>query len=324
MKAEQVNPAVVVEAVCRVCGASSPMRPYELYEVMYRTFEPFRYQLCPVCGSMQIETIPVDLSRHYPYDYYSLGGTRGSDLVRWIRAQGLRFASGGWNAVGQLLTLINRLPSDATWLKACKPRRDARILDVGCGRGDRLRELALAGFTRLQGIDPYVAADIEVAPGVTVVRGELESLTGEFDLIMLHHSLEHVPAPRTTVAAAARLLARSGMLLIRVPVMGSWAWRTYGTDWVQLDAPRHLYQFSANGILALAQSSGLAVNAVVYDSFDLQFSGSQRVRSARAGNADDPRFSKSELRRFRKRADTLNDAADGDQACFVLSHRSDV
>lgn len=304
---------------CRVCGEHGVPVAYQLYEGMFRSFEPFSYRFCPHCGSMQIAEVPADLSRHYPKTYYSLGGARGSAFVHWVRSQGLRHAAGHRTLVGHALTLANRLPSDAQWLRVCAPKLDARILDVGCGTGDRLREFALAGFRCLKGVDPFVDADIDVAPGVTVVRGELEGLSGEHDLIMLHHSLEHVPAPRETIRAASRLLAPRGQILIRVPVMGCWAWRTYGVDWVQLDPPRHLCQFSAKGMSALAASSGLRVQSTIYDSFELQVLGSENVRNARAGQAQGARPSKARVRECRRQARELNAAADGDQACFVLS-----
>lgn len=316
-QAEEVSQAGA-ERLCRVCDRSARMASYTLYEMMFKTGEPFVYRLCPECGSMQIDEIPPDLERHYPRNYYSLGGRPRSYFTRWLRAEALKYCAGERSVIGALQVWLDKVPTDDLWLEACKPGLDWRILDVGCGRGDRLRALAMAGFTRLHGVDPFVSQDMQPAPGVTVQRGEIESVVGEFDLIMMHHSLEHVTEPRETVRAAIKLLAPDGMLLIRVPVMGAWAWRTYGIDWLQLDPPRHLTQFSEKGMRALAKSLGLMVSKVVYDSFELQFK-SERVRQARLGVAvSNKRFSRKERRVFKKRARELNQARDGDQACFVL------
>lgn len=304
---------------CRVCGHVGEMTSWQLNEVMFGSFEPFAYQLCASCGSLQIERIPSDLSRHYPANYYSIRGNTGSDLIHRIRSGGLRHSAGGWSVFGMMLKWVGRLPSDSIWLEACKPSFDARILDVGCGRGDRLRELALAGFGRLKGVDPFVAADTEAAPGVPIVRGTLGTLKEEFDLIMMHHSLEHVAAPRETMSDAARLLSNGGKLLVRIPVMGSWAWRNYGIDWVQLDAPRHLHLITEKGVASLAASCGLHVRSVVYDSFDFQFYGSEQVRRARAGARNGEGFTKQQIREYKKKSVELNRQSDGDQACFVLT-----
>jgi len=297
------------------------MTPYVLHEVMFRTLEAFRYLLCSECESMQIEAVPPDLSRFYPAYYYSLGGAKGTKLIYWIRSQGLRFCAGEGSWIGRLLFMFRLLPSDSIWMLACRPQLDWRILDVGCGGGERLHELALAGFTRLWGIDPFIDQDICVAPGVTVTCGTLGTLRGEFDMIMMHHALEHVDDPRATIGHVSKLLAEGGKVVLRVPVMGKFAWRTYGVDWAQLDAPRHLYDFTEKGIHALANCAGLEVQSVTYDSFEFQFKGSEQARHLRAGHKDGLSFSKQQIRQFRKRAEVLNGARDGDQACFILSRR---
>jgi SAM-dependent methyltransferase len=306
-------------AECRVCAKTSRMDPYDLHESMFGTKEKFRYLLCPICGSMQIETIPEDMGRYYPPDYYSIGGSKGSALVHWVRSQGLLHSAGHFSLLGLLLRLFRRLPSDSIWLQACRPELDCRILDVGCGRGDRLRELSLAGFTQLSGVDPYLDSDFEAAPGVWVKRGNLDSIEGQFDLIMLHHSLEHVKDPRETMTQVGKRLAAKGKALVRVPVMGKFAWRTYGADWVQLDPPRHLHQITEHGISALAECAGLEVTSVIFDSFALQFSGSEKIRHTRVAGAPAPSPHWIQRRRFNQRAAKLNQASDGDQACFILS-----
>jgi SAM-dependent methyltransferase len=303
------------ENTCRVCGRQSEMTPFELFEVMFRTFETFRYDMCSDCGSMQIASIPSDLARYYPPNYYSIGGSQGSSFIHWIRSKGIRYAAGHPNLVGSILNLFDRLPSDSVWLRACRPQLNWRILDVGCGRGDRLREFALAGFTNLSGLDPFLETDIVVAPRVTVKRGTLSSIQGRFDLIMMHHSLEHVEDPRATLKEACRRITQDGKILVRVPVMGSLAWRQYGTDWVQL------YQFTHKGICALAADCGLEVTNFAYDSFEFQFYGSENVRRARLAETTNRKFTRPEIKHFKKLAFKLNESSDGDQACFVLSRR---
>ncbi len=311
--------SAVKSATCRICGVRGEMETYQLREVMFKTFETFDYQFCPACQSMQIENVPDDLHRHYPRNYYSLGDRKSSGIIHSIRSAGLRYGVDGKSMVGRLLSWTGRLPSDVTWIQACAPDLNWRVLDVGCGRGDRLMELSLAGFQNLTGIEPFIEKDIEIGPNLRIKRGVLDELTGEFDLVMLHHSLEHVVAPTETMRHVERLLSKDGKALIRVPVMGKWAWRTYGVDWVQLDAPRHLYQFSEQGIAALARSAGLRVRKVVYDSFEFQMYESERIRAYRVNGQDIPRHTKAQLAQFKKRSKELNQASDGDQACFVLT-----
>ena len=66
--------------------------------------------------------------------------------------------------------------------------------------------------------------------------------------------------------------------MLRTPVAGSWSWREYGTDWVALDAPRHTFVPSVEGLRAAAAEAGLDVFATVWDSTELQFWRSEQYR----------------------------------------------
>ena len=83
----------------------------------------------------------------------------------------------------------------------------------------------------------------------------------------------------------------------------------------------YTYDFTEKGITALANCAGLEVQSVTYDSFEFQFKGSEQARHLRAGHKDGLSFSRRQIRQFRKRAEVLNRARDGDQACFILSQR---
>jgi SAM-dependent methyltransferase len=207
---------------------------------------------------------------------------------------------------------------------------DARILDVGCGAGQVLREMSDAGFTRLTGVDPYIAADIEIGPGALVRKGDVPGLEGPFDFVMMNHSFEHVPDPAATLSAIARLLPPGRLLLVRVPVAGTWAWREYGADWVQLDAPRHVHIHTERSLRLLAERTGFALKDSWYDSGSFQFWGSEQYRRgiplyAPRSHAVDPKasgFTARQVRDFEARAAELNRRRDGDQACFYLERQA--
>ncbi len=114
------------------------------------------------------------------------------------------------------------------------------VLDLGCGAGVILLWMHMAGYPMLTGADPFLPEERELAPGVRLMARGHDQLNGRFDWIMMHHSFEHVPDPGATLSSAARLLAPGGRVLIRMPITGTAAWRAYGVNWAQLDAPRHL------------------------------------------------------------------------------------
>lgn len=307
-----------------MCGAVAQHDEMTLYESMFDTWEEFRYFACGECGSLQIADVPANLGLYYPADYYSFSLPSSRTLRQRLRTLALRDACGGSSVVGRLLNAIGISPSDASWIRACGVTPTTRILDVGCGRGGRLLELALSGLKDLTGVDPFVAQTLDVAPGVRVHRAQLSSVEGEFDLVMFHHSLEHMPDPRSALAEAARLTAPDGKILVRIPVMGTWAWRHYGVDWAQLDPPRHLFTFSREGLSRLAGAVGFRVSQAIYDSTTFQVAGSERIaRRRKAGvSATTPDTSHSgpdmTANSMRRLACELNAAEDGDQACFVL------
>lgn len=99
----------------------------------------------------------------------------------------------------------------------------------------------------------------------------------------------------------------------------SYAWERYRENWVQLDAPRHLFLHSPGSIELLSQSAGLTLSRIEYDSTEFQFTGSERY--ARGLRMSDPgwSFSGSEIRLFQRQARELNAQGSGDQAAFYFT-----
>ena len=93
-----------------------------------------------------------------------------------------------------------------------------RLLDVGCGDGELLRQLGRNGV----GIDPRLAKPADV-PGVQFVRGNFPDdlpAAEPFDAITLLAVLEHVPEISQAGLGQARatgLLAADGRVVLTVP-----------------------------------------------------------------------------------------------------------
>jgi SAM-dependent methyltransferase len=203
--------------------------------------------------------------------------------------------------------------------------RTQSILDVGCGNGDLLQMLLELGFDKLTGVDPLIEREIRIDTRVRILKADLAEVTERFDLVMMHHVLEHVEDPVGFLAEARERLAAGAQLLVRVPVAASAAWRRYGAHWVQLDAPRHRVLPSARGLEGAAERAGLRLDRVVFDSSEFQFWGSEQYRQdvplhhprslssfrARAANL-------RSIRRWRAEARALNERGEGDQACFYF------
>ena len=126
------------------------------------------------------------------------------------------------------------------WLRKCHIQSfNARFLDVGCGSSSRwLNNLKALGFHNLLGVDPYIESDVK-SGGISILKTDIQNLSDKFDLVTLHHSLEHIPNQAETLRAIRSILKPSGFCIIRIPLVSSLVWKEYGTDWVELDAPRN-------------------------------------------------------------------------------------
>lgn len=311
---------------CRICGSGEGNRDFEAVEMMLGLRDPFTYQECGRCGALQVARIPADLDRYYAPPYYSFHPARLAPWpVRWLRRRLADHALEGRSAAGATLARVAGLPLLLAGLRDAGIRRAARVLDVGAGAGQMLFQLHDYGFHHLTGIDPFLERDLVYPNGVTVRRAALEETGGQYDLVMFHHSFEHVPDPLATLAAAAERLGPGGWVLVRTPVAAA-SWRHYGADWVELDAPRHLHVHTHASLRTLAARAGLQVTAVQQEAYSLEIWGSEQYR--RGIPLTDPRshwrggagrvFSRREMRRFQARARALARAGEAGRAAFWL------
>ncbi|PRI13450.1 methyltransferase [Mycobacterium shigaense] len=295
--------------------------------MMFGTREPFEYYLCAACDTLQIVNIleGEELAAHYPPNYYSYNAS--PKVIQWLTTQKDRFElETGGRVVG---TLLGALPNGIVrvvmgdivrMLRQLELKPDARIIDVGCGGGVLLDRLAAIGFTSLSGADPFIEADGTTPHGVPLAKRYLSDVTGEFDLIMFNHSLEHMPDPVATLRAAREKLASGGRCLVRLPTTSSEVWSVYQQDWLQIDAPRHIVIPSRKGMALAAETVSLEVEQTFDDSTLFQFLGSEAYRHDIALN--DPKilrfFGPTRVWRWQKRTELLNRQGRGDQTAFVL------
>lgn len=295
--------------------------------MMFGMRDRFTYLACASCGCLQLLNPPADLSLYYPRNYYSMVRGRVDLWLRFLVSPSVtRYWRGRVNPIGRLLSRgRQRLPL-LDWLDRHPVQKGPALLDVGSGTGQLLFFLRGMGFGRLVGVDPFIDADLHFPGRIVVLKRQLSEVSGTFDYVVFNHSFEHMQDPLEVLKQARSLLALGGQLIISTPIASSFAWREYGVDWVQLDAPRHLFIPSVKGLEILARQAGLRVKEVVYNSTEFQFWGSEQYRKGIAltdkrSYRRSPRgstFTLAQIASFRQRADELNAAGDGDTASFYL------
>lgn len=326
---------------CRICSNGSGNVAYRVREMHLGLREWFDYFQCAQCGCLQISDFPPDMAKYYPPRYYSFAPPSRVDPPRthrlrdWARRTRDRYAIAERGMVGRILyagwpnrglrrSMGARFPGGGA--KGLRLGRRSRILDVGCGSAALLLELQAAGFDRLVGIDAFLDDDLAYPGGLRVLKRTIHEMSGRWDVIMFHHSFEHIPDPQATLSAAAKLLAPDGACLVRLPLVSSAAWERYGVNWVQLDAPRHFFLHSIESLKRVAGQAQMEISKIVHDSGSLQFFGSELylrdiplqpvVPTEVAARA--AAFTPSELEAFERQAQTLNAEGRGDQAAFYL------
>ena len=210
-------------------------------------FKPFiregewQYVRCLTCGLICLQPQPSRsyLHQHYqdylPADPYS--------VESWRRL------------MAQVFSKTARLIEEAV-------ARPGRLLDVGCGYGFFLKEMAQRGWQ---------AEGIEIsATGRGYAREKLGLHVSDrplprpdwqdncYDVITLFYVIEHLPDPKGVLREVHRLLRRDGLLLLRWPhtapivkLLRPWAERLK-----LYQAPSHLFDFSPVTLYKILDQSG--------------------------------------------------------------------
>jgi SAM-dependent methyltransferase len=142
-----------------------------------------------------------------------------------------------------------------SWLE----EHDGKLLDVGCGRGEQGQMLKARGW-QVEAVEPDPDACAFVAArGVKAHQGSLTTVDLEdesFDVVLFHHSLEHVADPNADLARAFALLKPGGRVLIAMPNYGCWQRKTFGGDWFNLELPRHRIHFTDASLRTAVERAG--------------------------------------------------------------------
>jgi 2-polyprenyl-3-methyl-5-hydroxy-6-metoxy-1,4-benzoquinol methylase len=134
--------------------------------------------------------------------------------------------------------------------------RGVRLLEVGVGGGRFLEQARAAGFD-VMGCDlsPAVCRRVEERIGVKVHCGFVDGLPpASFDVVAMHHVLEHVEDPVGFLRSVRGLLVPGGIVHIAVPNVGCWearspAWNCY--------VRYHLAYFDRETLARAARDAGL-------------------------------------------------------------------
>lgn len=317
---------VLMNYTCNICGNTENNSFYVVREMQFGTRDEFNYCQCSNCLCLQIIDPPKNLSDYYPENYFSFQKEKSSLLKENLNTQRDKYVFGQKNLIGKILYKIYGAPTYSHWLKNLNINFNSKILDVGCGRGSLLYRMGNAGFKNAAGIDPFINKSIEYKNGIKIYKKSLFELEEKNDLIMMHHSLEHLPEQNKTFEKLRELVNKNGSLLIRIPICSSKAWEKFRENWFALEAPRHFFVHSEKSINLIANKFGFKFKKITYDSRSIQFWASiqyQKDIPLMAENSYfiNPKksiFTKDEIIEFENETKRLNKFGGADQSVLYF------
>lgn len=241
------------------------------------TKDEFTIVRCRRCGLIYLNPRPSKelLASYYPTVYYPPVQPRprphlqqqakkfSARMKRWVLEDYYGYpsasATGWWRVARRIL-----LWPDKTW-RECKGRHplpwrgEGKVLDVGCGAGGNLKSLQDQGWD-VSGIEVSEEASTHARAltGGRIHTGTLEShpfAQKSFDLILMSHSLEHLPSPTEALRRVHALLKDDGLLVVSVPNADSIEAKLFGNSWFHWDPPRHFYHFGRGSLTQLMRQA---------------------------------------------------------------------
>ncbi len=221
---------------CPICGGARLFYQFSL--------ETFRIVRCHDCGLMGTNPQPDDaeLTRLHGTEVLTM---ERSDVGQEHVAELHQATADGF------LDLIARYGV----------RPGARLLEIGCGRGDFLRRAAARGYAGT-GVEfsaqACAIAREAVGDGAEILladAGDLSTVGARYDLCVLSDVVEHVRDPRALLAQAHGLLKPGGVLMLAAPSLDSFPARLLRNRWAQF-RPEHLWYFMSATLETLLCQTG--------------------------------------------------------------------
>ena len=246
---------------CPICGSTDLELALEVDDVLQRKPGRFRMDRCGGCGTVfQNPRLTIEGLGFYYRDFYDGVSAEYFEMV---------FTAEAPSYVGRV-DMVARITEPRRWL------------DVGTGHGhfclvarDRWPKAEIDGLDMTDAI-----AEAERRGWVgTGHRGMLPdlapSLAGRYDVVSMHHYLEHTRDPGGDLDAAATVLEPGGYLEIEVPHPGSPAGRLLKGAWVPFFQPQHQHMIPPDTLGRMLAERGFTTVAVetaeAHQPYDLMF-----------------------------------------------------
>ena len=235
-------------STCPWCGSGSLVDRLDITDLLQHKPGTFHLDECRDCGHVfQNPALTIEGLDYYYKDAYDGAGDELAEV-----------------SFGSLTPIYERRVE--TLARFTEPRA---WLDVGTGHGHfpvaARKRWPNARFDGLDLSDTVEEAERRgrIDTGYRGLFPELaDGLPRSYDVLSMHHYLEHTREPRAELAAAAKVLEPGGHLMIEMPDAESpWA-RRLGTLWWQWAQPQHQHFIPCDELVAALEQAGFEVLSV--------------------------------------------------------------
>ena len=298
---------------CRICNTIIDVnQALKIPEKMFGTGEIFNYVICSHCLCLQIVDIPDNIGNYYPDNYYSFKSAGKISFINRLKQFVFNFLS----RIKKDFYKKTKFNDYAIYYND----RNKEIIDIGCGEGNRLIELRKWGFKKLTGTDPFIKEKV-IKRRLKIYKLETENIKGSYDIVMSHHSLEHMPDPAVLFRKVKKILKPDGKFILRIPIYPNYIWEKYSEHWIQLDTPRHCYTFSMKTINYLCSKYSFVIAEKRFDgapwaiaSTEFCLNGNNHHEFCKHVKITDKQI---------KICKEANQNQFGDQVCLIIKHKNE-
>ena len=237
---------------CDLCGLDDTRALFRKRDKLGITDDEFQVVECKRCGLLYVNPRPTEaeIGNFYP-ETYSWKETLGADsfLTKWLRRLEKSYR-------------YHLLQDEVSKVVIFTDKNSGKVLDVGCGTGDRLEVFRSKGFETF-GVETSDSANYAREHlNLNVLKGDLFSANFSdefFDLVTLYNVLEHTHRPARVIEEIYRILKKEGFLIIQVPNSNSIQYKIFKKRWAAFDVPRDLYYFGTESLRSLLGKVGFIV-----------------------------------------------------------------
>lgn len=210
------------------------------------------------CGNREYRLVfEGDFKRWYDKYHYSLYKCKNCKLVRTYPVQDVSLYIEGAEIIGSSAN-GEYVVRDKPWMKplALKMKQlleehphltGKPVLEIGCNAGEMVEEMNALGMDAT-GVDvdrDAIAYGQKRGARISILDVSEEELeAGRYGLIVMSHTLEHIPPAAKLIRNVNKALMPGGLLHIHVPNYAGLIPRLMGNNWEFLVPPQHTWQFT--------------------------------------------------------------------------------